>query len=102
MDQTEKIQRLEIDVERLKNEIAHIKALYESERATITRMGERLRNEIKIVDDKFDKALNGNNGNVGVKIRLDRIEQMKVFIGWMAGIIATVVAYLIYDWIKGK
>lgn len=76
-------------------DIGHRLALVESEQGTILRQRERIDKSIKDVDDKYQKIIYGHDDKIGMKIQIDRMEQIMYKWAFVVGVSGSVISGLI-------
>lgn len=73
MDQAEKIHEAFVELEKVKTQLNYLSGIVESEKGTLQREADRLRNEIEIVERNFREII--YDSEKGLLIRLDRLTQ---------------------------
>lgn len=68
----EKVLAFALELEKLKQQIYHLEGIVESEQGTLQREANRLRVEIKEIEDRFIKIIYADNG---MMIKVDRLTQ---------------------------
>lgn len=95
------LKELELDIEKLKLQLERLKSHVESEGGTQSREWQRLRDEIRETDKKFNDIIYGDgNGKKGILIKLDRLEQFKTAFYWVIGIVAAILIKMLIDFLK--